>query len=115
MEILSSQVNHVAHSALDVLVFQQKLLAENIANANTEGYRPASLNFEQVMATIERSDGVVKVTPELLGQYVERRDANVQLDLELLQMQETVLQYKTLLDALSRRGALMKTVLGGDK
>jgi flagellar basal body rod protein FlgB len=50
------------------------------------------------------------INPEM---HAETKSGNVQLDMELLQMQETVLQYKTILDALSRKGALMKTVMGG--
>lgn len=115
MEILSSPVSQVAHSALDVLSYQQQLLAQNIANANVEGYQPKYINFDAVMSDISSPGFNKNMTEDLLSQYTEVRTSTVELDLELIQMQETVLQYKSLLDALSRRGALMKTVLGGEK
>lgn len=108
MDILSSPVNSVAHGMLDALSEQQKLLAKNIANANTEGYQPTYLNFEKIMTDLN-SNNSINVKSE---SYIEKKSNNVQLDMELLQMQETVLKYKTVLDALSRKGALMKTVMG---
>lgn len=113
MDILVSPVNAVAHGMLDALKEQQKLLAKNIANANTEGYQPSYLNFEKVMMELnsQKMNGdVIKVNTI---NNIDKKVENVQLDMELLQMQETVLQYKTLLDVLSRKGALMKTVMGG--
>jgi flagellar basal body rod protein FlgB len=113
MDILVSPVNSFAHGMLDVLTEQQKLLAKNIANANTEGYEPSYINFDKVMIDLESRSHTQShnlINPEM---HAETKSGNVQLDMELLQMQETVLQYKTILDALSRKGALMKTVMGG--
>lgn len=108
MDILSSPVNSVAHGMLDALSEQQKLLAKNIANANTEGYQPTYLNFNKIMTDLNSNNSIDVKSDN----YIEKKSNNVQLDMELLQMQETVLKYKTVLDVLSRKGALMKTVMG---
>lgn len=113
MDILSSPVNNVAYGMLDALAEQQKLLAKNIANANTEGYQPSYLNFEKVMIDLKSQNETGSEILLHTEQSIDIKPGTVQLDMELLQMQETVLQYKTLIDVLSRKGALMKTVMGG--
>ncbi|MEY8195185.1 MAG: flagellar basal body protein [Cycloclasticus sp.] len=115
MDILASPVNSIAHGMLDALSAQQKLLAKNIANANVDGYRPSYMNFDQVLSELKAKQDLGVNGNLIMGAYVDSKSGNVQLDMELLQMQETVLQYKTLLDALSRKGALMKTVMGGGR
>lgn len=113
MDILTSPVNGIAYSSLDVLVYQQKLLAENIANANTEGYQVQYLNFDAVMAELSNASSKPVVTQQLLEKHTVTSGKPVELDMQMVQLQETVMQYKTMLDILSRKGALMKTVLGG--
>lgn len=105
MDILSSPTNKTAYATLDALQLQQTLLAKNIANVNVAGYQPSYLNFEEALE-------IAKSGSNDFSSAIETKTKNVQLDLELLQMQETVLHYKTILDVLSRKGALMKSVLG---
>ncbi len=115
MDILSSPVSASATNMLDALALQQKILARNIANANVEGYRPSYLNFDSYMAAAtlqDQAEGNSHIRP---SEHLTVKSDNVQLDMELLKMQETVLHYKTLLDLLSRKGALMKTVISGVK
>lgn len=105
MEILSSPINKIAYAALDALQLQQIMLAKNIASANVSNYKPSYLNFEKALEIAESGSND-------FSSAIITKNNNIQLDLELVQMQETVMHYKTILEVLSRKNALMKTVLG---
>lgn len=107
MDILSSPINKTAYATLDALQLQQTLLAKNIANANVSDYKPSYLNFDKALE-------IAKSGSSDFSSAIETKTKNVQLDLELVQMQETVMHYKSILDILSRKGALMKSVLGSE-
>ena len=116
MEILTSPSTNSATSMLDALTLQQQLLARNIANANVENYRPSYLDFDSYLREASRDKQSSHINVQSgSDEHLIITHGNVQLDMELLRMQETVLHYKTLLDVLSRKGALMKTVINGAK
>ncbi len=98
-------------TALDALALNQQMLATNIANASSEGFKPSYLNFEAYMTSVLSEDGEVAVDQVDMAQYVNKADREVQLDLELGLMSENLQKYKAIMDILNRQTSLMQLVI----
>ena len=68
MKIFDTTLTRLEES-LDVRLVEHNVLAGNIANADTPGYRPKELDFSQAMAAAEQSgaDGMAATDPRHLG------------------------------------------------
>ena len=100
-------------TALDALALNQKLLATNIANANTEGYKPSHLDFESYMDAVLRNGNTEVSGNANINGYINQVDAEVQLDMELGLMSENLQKYKAIMDLLGRQTSLMQLVITG--
>lgn len=100
-------------SALDAGTLRQAVHAHNVANANTPGYQPFSVLFEQ------RLDGVRDALRQGRGAELAARGvpaaevsrdtgaSSVSVDLEVAALSRNALHYQALADALGRHYALM--------
>lgn len=111
--------------ALEGTTLRHQAIAHNIANANTPGYRPVAVNFEEQMARAgealasnpERplaSLGEFRPTMELLPPNALGDDA-VSLDMEMARLSENTLRHEVLLKALSRHFAILNTAINEGK
>lgn len=97
--------------ALDGLSTRSAFIAQNIANANSETYRPVRVEFEDnLRAAAERGH-------DAIGQagidVIEAPEPNeVRLDLELAESATTAMRYRALIDILSRQMALHRAAAG---
>lgn len=107
--------------ALDVAALRQQVIANNIANANTPGFRPQRVRFEQILdqaalltsdrpgdASLARQVGDLR---ERLagGELIEASgEQKVALDMEMAKLAENVLRYQALLEGLGKRGSIVK-------
>jgi flagellar basal-body rod protein FlgB len=82
---------------LDLAAFRQTLIASNLANVDTPGYRTRDINFEQEMQRAEgrvSSDAPPPRAFEVAG-LIERPDGNnVNLDRETMLLARTQLQFR---------------------
>ncbi|HWV38467.1 MAG TPA: flagellar basal body rod protein FlgB [Vulgatibacter sp.] len=110
-------------SALDLRLFRQNLLAGNVANADTPGYRPVDVDFDEAMASAVatariRSPGgglplsaraesfiipAAETTPDLDGNAVD-------LDRSLVALSENALHYGASARATSKKLAILRYV-----
>jgi flagellar basal-body rod protein FlgB len=90
-------------------------LAENIANANSPGYRPVRVTFEESLraAAREGPDAVRAVTPRIEHQPVPAFGSEMRLDLELASAAETANRYAALIELLGRQMQISRTVIRG--
>ena len=114
MEILESGAVSAAYRALDALKYQQSLQSKNIAYSEVKGFEAQLLDLQSVLAATEAQGGR-SIDPDTLARHTSKVDIPVEVDSELLQMQETVLRYKAIIDLMSRRGELMGSVMGSSK
>ncbi len=113
--------------SLDAILQNQDLIANNVANATTPNYLAKSMDFQQVLATYydartgqfdEESFArdVEGLKRELdSGAAVDVSAGAVELDEQMIQLTENVLQYKALLEAASKRGALLRLAVSGGR
>ena len=88
---------------LDLASFRQKLIASNLANVDTPGYRTRDINFEGEMRRAVAQAGDTATNPRVfeVSGLIERPDGNnVSLDREGLLLAMTQLQFRLGVDLL---------------
>lgn len=118
----------VTKLALDGLARRQDVISNNIANVDTPGYQAQNLNFETALKkALRKEDGFrLEVTNPLhlaspTGSNTfqlaarpggsQRADGNnVDIDVELMNMSETGIEYQALSQAASKKLLLLKTI-----
>jgi flagellar basal-body rod protein FlgB len=82
---------------LDLAAFRQRLIASNLANVDTPGYRTRDIDFEAEMRRAEDRLGLEGLRPRVLEVQglIERPDGNnVNLERESLLLARTQLQFR---------------------
>ncbi len=82
---------------LDLASFRQRLIASNLANVDTPGYRTRDINFEGEMRRAVDQAGDTATKPRVfeVSGLIERPDGNnVSLDREGLLLATTQLQFR---------------------
>jgi flagellar basal-body rod protein FlgB len=116
---VSDAVSQVLASALDGVSLRQRVIADNIANVDTPGFRATSVDFEtQLKAAI--SDGSfaggrvdhVTATTTPTDTPVGANGNNVDLRKETMAAVQSQYQYQILTRAVTERFDLVKTAAG---
>jgi len=117
---VSDAVSHVLASALDGVSLRQRVIADNIANVDTPGFRASSVDFEtQLKAAI--SDGsladgtadTITATSSPTDTPVGANGNNVDLRKETMAAVQSQFQYQILTRAVNDRFNLVKTAAAG--
>lgn len=123
LDDIGGVTSQIVKVALDASVLKHKVIANNIANANTEGFRPQQINFESYLLNIEHSrtpeidEMVVAQLDELQrainnGELINQSSTSkVELDVEMKEMTENVIRYRALLEGLSKRGSIISMAI----
>ena len=100
--------------ALDGLSARAVATAENIANANSPGFRPLRVTFEGALAAAARGgEGSVRaVQPRTAGAPT---GDPVRIDLELATASATALRYSALTELLGRQMQIESLAITGDR
>ncbi|MDH5228500.1 MAG: flagellar basal body rod protein FlgB [Gammaproteobacteria bacterium] len=126
-EGISSITAEVVKLALDASVMQHKVIANNIANANTDGFKPQTLAFEPYLRQLSEhiaGDGAEQSIDEHISSLrnqlnngeglLQTGEQKVQLDMEMAKLADNTLHYKALLEGLSKYGSLLKMAIKED-
>jgi flagellar basal-body rod protein FlgB len=107
--------------ALDAALLRQQAIAQNIANANTPGYRPLSVRFDELLVQ-ERQQllqggklsltSLAAYTPQLVQ---SEEAAPVVLDEQATQLAGNVFHHQVLLRAITKQFALMNLAANDGK
>ncbi len=113
----SDSVGFVLHSAINGLAQRQNVIADNIANVDTPGFRARSVEFETALErAIERgraTTGDLTATTQPTGTPVGANDNNVDLRKETIAAMQTQYQYQIMGRAISDRSSRMSIMSGG--
>lgn len=97
----------VTIKALDGLSTRASVIAENIANANTPGYRPRQVTFEQALiAAAQNNPGEVRHVTAAIGVDTSREafgGSAPRIDLDLANSAATAGRYGALVEILNRQ------------
>ena len=110
--VLDSVVTVALTSALNSLSERQKVIANNIANVNTPGYKAKRVMFEDALAaSVKAGGGNVTATISQSLEPTQLNGNNVNLDTETLSNVETTLRYQFAAQAVNGEFTSMRTAL----
>jgi flagellar basal-body rod protein FlgB len=118
---LQSITSELITKALDVSLHRQEVIANNIANSDTAGFRPMTVNFADIMqqlkTVVEAGDDYdaakssfasIEITAEQ-----DFSETSVLLDQQVVEMVKNTTHYQALLSAREQLGGIMKLAITG--
>jgi flagellar basal-body rod protein FlgB len=125
---LGGPTSDLLHLTLDAVLKRQEIIANNVANVETQGYSAKSLDFGSILQNyFDASTGRLDEASFLqdlddIKQQINSEDSisvstdeQVKLDEQMVQLTENVLHYQALLEASSKRGAILKLAISGGR
>jgi len=115
----------IVRMALDAASMRHQAIANNIANINTAGYRPASVNFEQQLSAAREAlaqgeaiqPNMISGIRPLISRSLptNETDRTAFLDTEVADMAQNTLHYEALIKALSKHMSLLSSAIAEGK
>ncbi|HJA91385.1 MAG TPA: flagellar basal body rod protein FlgB [Candidatus Jeotgalibaca merdavium] len=117
-------------NSLDAVSLRQELIASNISNVNTEGYKANKLEFESLLkqaadgrslqtthaSHLGGSSNLAEVNP-ILGKNtttsVKENGNNVDIDMEMANQAQNTIQYQALTAQLNAQYRRLGTIING--
>lgn len=116
---VSDAVSRILGSALDGITLRQSVVADNIANVDTPGYRASAVEFESSLrAAVDGGEfdragfRGVDVSASATDTPVGPNGNNVDLRKEMLAAVQTQYQYQVVSRAVTDHMGLLKTAIG---
>jgi flagellar basal-body rod protein FlgB len=106
------QLDGVARSLehyLDLLGARQKLVASNVANADTPGYKTRDLDFQAEL--LRASDGLKPAPVEVTGLRVKNDGNNVSMDREARLLAENAIRFNMASNLLRSQLRMVKSAI----
>ena len=98
--------------SLDATNLRSQIIAQNIANINTKGYKSKYVTFEETLSNIENG-GTPKIEIKESNSEMKFDGNNVDLESEKINQASTSLQYNALVSILNIKMATAKSVISG--
>src|SRR5260370_34627538 len=98
---------------MDLLAARQKLVASNIANADTPGYKTKDLDFQFEFMSLMQGD-TPNVT-EVSGLPVKNDGNNVSMDREARMLSENAIRFNLATNLMRSQITLMRAAIQEDK
>lgn len=101
--------------AMDGLYLRAAVVAENIANSNSQSFRIGTVNFEDALKTayIAGPEALSRFFPSAQRAAVAVPGSEIRLDLEMASASATALRYAALTDILNRQMQLSRLAVRG--
>jgi flagellar basal-body rod protein FlgB len=101
-------------AALDASSLRQRVVASNIANANTPGFQPQQVRFEELLENAREDSQPARTHPEhMVGpegssvaptpRVAARGTGTVELEQEMVELQQNAIHYRALSQFVAKR------------
>lgn len=102
-------------TALRGLSARQRVIATNVANAQTPGYLAGRIDFESTLREVSGTDlaGSVMPTATRSNDPVNLNGNNVSLDNETVSLVETTMRFQLMVEAMNAKFRLMRASIRG--
>lgn len=118
MDILFNKTMNMLSGMLDFRSTRHKIITSNIANIDTEGFKPSDISFKQALGKTNALQ-MATTAPGHIGRKecgdgsveVITSDKAVKIDTEMANLAENQLMYNMTVDMLSRKFRGINTVL----
>ncbi|MGN1119552.1 MAG: flagellar basal body rod protein FlgB [Oscillospiraceae bacterium] len=118
MALFDTTAFRIAEQGLSVLGYKQQIIAQNIANADTPGYKAKKLEFSGVLRDKLRANGSVKKELNLVQAVVtdyatnDQGDTNnVDNDTEAAELARVQIQYEALINEMNGNFTRMRSAI----
>jgi flagellar basal-body rod protein FlgB len=129
VEITSSSSDRLIHAALTGLSARQRVIADNVANVDTPGFKASRVEFEAALKRAQGADESIRLlgyrgsgqyqadpgslAPTVVTDMSTRREDgnNVDVDQQMLEMAETNITYNALANLTTARFGILRTVI----
>lgn len=109
MKLIDNNYTQLLAKAMDVYTLRQRVTAANIANIDTPGYKKHEVSFEDQLRKAQRNQTELKdVNPSII-----KTDKDVVLDNELLEMADTQMRARLVVQSLRQHFDLLRTGITG--
>jgi len=109
MKLIDNNYSQLLAKAMDVYTLRQRVTAANIANIDTPGYKKHEVRFEDQLREAQRDQKVMNdVNPSIV-----ETDKHVVLDNELLEMADTQMRARLVVQSLRQHFDLLQTGITG--
>ncbi|MEY2907566.1 MAG: hypothetical protein RLZZ602_89 [Pseudomonadota bacterium] len=120
---LDSITSALVGKSLDASLAVHQVIAHNIANVNSTGFRPLSVNFEQLMSDMTQALNAAPDPAALRERLAniaidvepDQQSDSVQLDQQMVLLAKNTTHYQALLSARSLYGELVGMAIRGGK
>ena len=133
--LFSDRTPRLLKKALDLYLQKNSVIASNIANADTPVYKAVDLKFDEQLQTAIGSGNQLKMKATQKGHFtsdIEQIDKikptvseesdparpdgnNVKIEKEMSKLVETQLMYHSIVQAISKRGGILRYAVGEGK
>ena len=122
-DFFSDKTSMALHKSLDGAAFRHRVIADNIANVETPGFKRSNVVFEEKLKNALSSDTLQMIESRIDGVEPEveqditspsRPDGNnVSIDKEMADMTKNTMQYEAVVQLMNIRGAMIRTAITG--
>ncbi|HHW20626.1 MAG TPA: flagellar basal body rod protein FlgB [Thermodesulfovibrio thiophilus] len=98
---------------MDICAYRQKILASNIANADTPKYKAKDLNFQEELKRAVETDNQSYKIIEASTTMPNRDENTVNIEVEMTKVAETMLMYNTATQLISTKIRMIKSAVKG--
>ena len=129
MEIAASSSDRLIQAALSGLSARQRVIADNVVNVDTPGFKASRVEFEAALKRAQGADDSMRLlgyrgngqyqadpgdlTPTVVADLSTRREDgnNVDVDQQMLEMADTNITYNALANLTTARFGILRTVI----
>jgi len=119
ISILDTPLNRALKAGLDVSALNQRLIADNIANVDTPGYKGLRLNFDDYFKHAKSAVAGEKYNAVNPYSFIFRDDSttmrldgnNIDPEREMAELTQNALNYTALTELINRRGGYLRMVV----
>ncbi len=112
MSGLSDVTMQTASAALDGLSLRAKVRANNIANAETPGFRAKRVDFEAALREAGASFDATQYEPGLRDTPIDRTGNSVDLEVEVTELVQDNLMFQAMVNGINHKAGLLRTAMG---
>jgi len=111
------QLLDVVSKALSIRNAYHKVIAGNIANADTPGFKEKDIDFKKEIARQMTYSGgpVIEESPQDSLGFATLDENTVNMETQVMKMTENSMYYDALVQALSKKFALMRYIINGGR
>lgn len=105
----------ILEKIMDICAYRQKILASNIANADTPGYKAKDIDFKKELEKAIENEKTSYTLIEAPTTMPNRDGNTVNVEVEMTKLTETLLLYSASTQLLSTRIRMLKDAIKGGR